>query len=294
MDNNSLIPDYIDFFGLQDHPFKLTPDTNYFFPSTTHKATYEILKYGLLRNEGFIIITGVPGSGKTLLLRLLLKENLNNKEFALLLSSNLTPKELLFSILFDLNITNNNYSIEYALRIFYDYLLNIGCQNKKLVIIVDEAQNLSFDTLEELRLLSNFETETFKLLQIILVGQPSLSQKLYSEKLYQLRQRITIWEEILPLNKEETLAYITFRWQQAGGGLIKIERGALNLLYRASGGIPRQINKIMDRAALFAAAERKKFFSKKILEAALENLKIPDKGFWGRIKSYFYFKNSYL
>ena len=275
------VPDYLEFFGLKDHPFRLTPDTKYFFPSEPHQKAFEVLRYGLNRGEGFLILTGKPGAGKTLLLRILLKEKDPSKELALLLSPNLNPRELLIAILEDLGIKiSGKENKEQLLRLFYDYLLKIAKENRTLLLVIDEAQNLPLESLEELRLLSNFETEEKKLLQILLVGQPSLEEKLKSPALAQLLQRITIWERLEPLSSKEILSYVQFRWHRAGGAGLYLDRGAKRLLYRISEGLPRQINKIMDRAVLFAAAEGKKTISKKFLKEAAESYQLLPKRNW--------------
>ncbi|AEH45740.1 AAA ATPase [Thermodesulfatator indicus DSM 15286] len=265
--------DYLKNFGLKDHPFRLTPDTSYFFPSEKHTSALEVLKYALARGEGFLVLTGEPGTGKTLLLRILLEELPADREVALILSPTLSPKELLKAILEDLNIPfSTEESKEQLLRRFKDYLLSLAQEGKTLLLIIDEAQNLPTESLEELRLLSNLETDKKKLVQILLVGQPGLADKLNSKELSQLLQRITVWEKLSPLNQEEILEYLNFRWHRAGGHSLKLENKALKVLYRESGGIPRLLNKIMDRAVLFAAAEKKKKIDSKVLKEALVSL----------------------
>ncbi|WP_022853393.1 ExeA family protein [Thermodesulfatator atlanticus] len=271
------VPDYLEIFGLKDHPFRLTPDTDYFFPSETHVKTFEIIKYGLLRGEGFISLTGEPGTGKTLLLRLLLNELPKEKEIAIILSPTLSPIDLLRAILEDLEIPFSTVdSKEQLLRRFRDYLINISHEGKTLILVIDEAQNLPSESLEELRLLSNLETEKKKLVQILLVGQPLLEEKLKRPELSQLLQRITINECLSSLSREETLDYILFRWEKAGGSNLEISYTARKLLYQHSKGIPRSINKIMDRAILFAAAKNTNKIDKEIVVDALESLKIGD------------------
>ena len=266
------VPDYLEFYGLKDHPFRLTPDTKYFFPAQPHYRAFEILRYGIKRGEGFLVLTGKPGTGKTMLLRLLLKEDGTNKEIALLLSPTLPPKELLMALLEDLGIETRGENKEKLLKTFRDYLIKLAQEGKTLLLVIDEAQNLPIESLEELRLLSNLETEEKKLIQIILVGQPGLESKLNSPLLSQLLQRITIWEKLEVLSFEETIDYIQYRWQKAGGIFIKIDKRALKLIYKASKGIPRQINKIMDRTILFSAAERANHIEKRLVKAALESL----------------------
>ena len=262
--------DYLRFFGLKDEPFRLTPDTKYFFPSRSHRAALEVLKYGLKTGEGFLVLTGEPGSGKTMLLRILLKDLSPKTEIALILTPTLNGKELIEAILNDLNITYDfNDNKERLLRIFQHYLLGLAQRGHQLLVVIDEAQNLPEESLEELRLLSNLETEERKLLQIFLIGQPLLKEKLTTPTLAQLAQRISIWENITPLEKEETEAYIHFRFLKAGGGPLKIEREALKKIYFFTQGLPRLVNKLMDRVLLLAASEKKDLIEASlVLEAA--------------------------
>ena len=271
------VPDYLEFFGLKDHPFRMTPDTRYFFPSASHQRAIEIIRYGILRGEGFLVLTGEPGTGKTFLLRVLLAEKLPDKEIACILTPTLSPEELLKAILEDLNISfAPSENKENLLRKFKKYLFDLALENKNLLLVIDEAQNLPLKTLEELRLLSNLETESRKLVQILLAGQPGLEKKLNRKSMSQLKQRITIHEKLSNLTFEETLEYIRFRWHKAGGIGEIIDKKAAKILYKVSKGIPRNINKIMDRAILMAAAERKKRVNKKNIKEAIETLGLKE------------------
>ncbi|MDY6852120.1 MAG: AAA family ATPase, partial [Thermodesulfobacteriota bacterium] len=187
--------DYEQFFGLKDTPFRLTPDPDYYFPSDVHKEALQTLLYSIRAHEGFIQITGDPGTGKTLTLRTLLKQLGDEVTTALILNPRLSPEELLKVILEDLGLSPlkmEEKTKEELLRFFRDILLEKAQKGVTTVLIIDEAQNLPNDTLEELRLLSNLETEKKKLLQIILVGQVELEEKLRNPELRQLDQRITI------------------------------------------------------------------------------------------------------
>ncbi len=261
---------YLRFFGLKDEPFRLTPDTRYFFPSEAHKAILEVLRYGLKSGEGFLVLTGEPGTGKTMLLRLLLKALSPQVESAVILTPTLYPKELIEAILDDLGLPYDpSSSKEWLLRTFKDYLLAKATEGKKLVVIIDEAQNLPEESLEELRLLSNLEVDDRKLLQIILAGQPPLLKKLTSPTLSQLAQRISIWETVTPLKPQEILAYVNFRLFKAGGALVYLHPGCEKFLFEFTQGLPRLINKVMDRVLLLAASKGERFISPVlILEAA--------------------------
>ncbi|QJA05420.1 AAA family ATPase [Thermosulfurimonas marina] len=279
--------DYLAFFGLKDHPFRITPDTEYFYPSRAHKAALEALRYAILRREGFLVLTGEPGLGKTLLIRLLFRELPPEVETAVILTPALGPEELLEAILEDLELPHTGPK-ENLLRGFRDYLLRLAEGGRTLLLVVDEAQNLPAESLEELRLLSNFETEKGKLLQILLSGQPLLEEKLRRPELSQLAQRITLWERLEPLSPEETLDYVRFRLARAGGAGITFEKRAEKELYRLSRGIPRVINKLMDRTLLVAYAYGRPRISAPMLreaaEAAALTLEIPLEG----KRKYFY------
>lgn len=265
--------DYLTFFGLVDHPFRLTPDTKYFFPSSKHKTVLDVIRYGINRGDGFIVVTGAPGAGKTMLLRVLLKELDSSIETALIISPTLEPKELLQAILEDLGLSfRHSDTKERLIKIFREYLVKLEKNGKKLLLIIDEAQQLPIASIEEIRLLSNLETEEKKLFQIMLVGQPSLGIKLRSPELSQLTQRITIWESIEHLSPEETIWYVRHRLGLAGGAHIPIEKEAEKLLYKTTRGIPRLINKVMDRTLLATASKLQRRITKETLKEAILSL----------------------
>lgn len=266
--------DYLQFFGFQDYPFRLTPDTRYFFPSSKHRAVLDTIRYGLHRGEGFLVLVGDPGIGKTMLLRILLKDlNGDRYETALIMTPALEPKELLQAILEDVKLPFDPADgKERLLRRFQEYLLRGAAQDKHFVLVVDEAQNLPVESLEEIRLLSNLETEDKKLIQILLVGQSSLEEKLKRPELCQLKQRISLWERLEPLSEEEVSWYAQYRMTRAGGAAVPFEKGAEKILCEASGHVPRVINKIMDRALLVAASRWERHISVAALKEALKTL----------------------
>jgi type II secretory pathway predicted ATPase ExeA len=268
---------YEKFFGFKEAPFRLTPDPAYYFPSDVHKEALHNLLYSIRAGEGFVQITGAPGTGKTLTLRTLLMNLKGEVNTALILNPRLSPKELLRVILEDLGLDPTEMQKkpkEELLRSFREFLLSKAQKGINVVVIIDEAQNLPNETLEELRLLSNLETEKKKLLQIILVGQLELEQKLESPELKQLNQRITIRYRLTPLNKRDTMAYIRHRIRIAGGGeKIRFPSSVLGEVHRLSRGIPRLINILCERALMAAFVEEKNSIQKDHVKKALESVK---------------------
>jgi len=242
---------YLDFYGLAESPFNLTPDTNFLFPSRVHREVLAHLLYGVNSRKGFIMVSGEVGSGKTTLCRALLMKLGPNTEVALVLNSFLSELELLKTINEDLGIRSTGGSKKELIDELNNFLLDRRMKGKNVVLVIDEAQNLSLPVLEQIRMLSNLETEKEKLLQIVLVGQPELRRLLGSPRLRQLNQRITVRHHITPLTRKETVQYIYHRLKVAGSsGNIVFTNSALSEIYRFSGGIPRMINVICDQALL--------------------------------------------
>ncbi len=270
-------PQYLSCYNLHKAPFRLSPDPDFFFPAPPHLAARETLKHTLQRGEGFMVLIGEAGTGKTLLIRILLKEMDRNKVPAVLLSPTVNPLGLLRIILAELGEnTTHEDDMASLLTCFQKTLLDMARNEKELLIIVDEAQNLSIESLEQLRMLSNIETSDRKLMQILLVGQPGLGKKLQDPLLGQLNQRIVINEGLRPLNRKETVDYISFRLAQAGQGGLRISRSAGRLLFKNSQGIPRLINRLMDRTLLFGCAYSSGKLTAGHVKKALETL--PDSG----------------
>ncbi len=270
---------YLDFFGLKDDPFRITPDYKYFFPSKTHRYALHLLEYVVEHGEGFCVIIGEPGTGKTTVVRKFLS-SLNDDEFiyALVLTPNLTPEEFLKTVFQELKVENVNLkqdSKNELLKKFQTFLLDNVKKGKKVLIVVDEAQNLPVDTLEELRTLSNLETEDEKLVQIILLGQPELEEKLKLPQLRQLSQRITSKVFLQPLTKEETIKYVEHHIKEAGGEKANLSKSALSKIYRYSQGIPRVINILASRALMAAFLENTTNVKGKHVDAARYTLN-PD------------------
>lgn len=270
---------HLEFFGLKEDPFRITPDRNYYFPTKGHAALREVIRYGLLGGEGFIIVTGEIGTGKTLMLRLMMDDLPDGRfETAVILSPHLSRLELLLAIFQDIGLSvpeNHPASLDALLRILNDYLYALTQQGKKLLIVIDEAQNLPDESLEQLRLLSNFETDTQKLLQIVLFGQPELRAKLAQNNMRQLVQRVTIMETLAHLSKQEMVSYILYRFKKSGLYEMPRSFATTDLLWRFTKGYPRLINKIMSRTLLVAYAENKTRISRKIVREAIASLNTP-------------------
>jgi general secretion pathway protein A len=249
---------YTQFFGLKEKPFAITPDPRFLFMSERHAEALAHLLYGINEAGGFVQLTGEIGAGKTTLVRALLEQMPQHADVAVILNPRITPHELLLSICQEIGVAVPESSLNGSkapVDALNAHLLQAHANGRRVVIIVDEAQNLSADTLEQVRLLTNLETASTKLLQIILIGQPELREILASSGLRQLAQRITGRYHLEPLSKVETLAYVKHRLKIAGAtGEIFSER-ALREVHRLSQGVPRVINVVCDRALLGAYSE---------------------------------------
>ncbi len=251
---------YERFFFLTENPFHVTPDTRFLYPGRCHKEAMDLLLFGILKRKGFILLTGEVGTGKTTICRRLLnKLSANKVATALVLNPLFSKEELLDTVLEDFGIEAGNASMKGRVDALNGFLIRKASTGGNAALIIDEAQNLSPDTLEMVRLLSNLETEKMKLLQIVLSGQPELKDKLRLSELRQLDQRIAVRCHIEPLDREDTGNYIHNRLSLAGGdGNVKFTAEAVSIIFILSGGVPRAINHICDRAltAAFVADTR--------------------------------------
>jgi general secretion pathway protein A len=262
---------YASFFGLNEKPFSITPDPRYLFLSERHAEALAHLVYGINEAGGFIQLTGEVGTGKTTVVRSLLAQAPKHAEIALILNPRMTPSEFLLAICEELGIgvaAESESSLKDLVDLLSFHLLKAHAEGKRIVLVVDEAQNLSVEVLEQVRLLTNLETETQKLLQIILIGQPELRELLGRVELRQLAQRITGRYHLAPLSGDEAAAYVRHRLRVAGSTREVFSNGALREIQRLSGGVPRLINIIADRALLGAFTEDRHLVSGSVVRRA--------------------------
>src|SRR3989338_6412677 len=242
---------YCKFYGLKERPFNVTSDPGFFFLSRKHKEALAHLLYGASQRKGIIALTGEVGTGKTTLCRFFLNQLGENVKTAFILNPHFSETQLLEAIVRDFGIVAKYSSRFDLLSELNKFLLHESAAGNNVILIIDEAQNLKPHILEQVRLLSNLETEKEKLLQVLLVGQPELSQRLNLYDLRQLRQRIMVRYHILPLEKDEIRDYVYHRLNVAGSsGDIEFTEGAVEIIANFSDGTPRLINMICDRALL--------------------------------------------
>ncbi len=268
---------YTQFFGLSETAFSITPDPRFLYMSPLHQEALAHLLYGTGEDGGFVQLTGEVGTGKTTLLRALLEQNLEQVDLALILNPRLTTTEFVATICDELGAgyAKPAYSMKPLVDALNAHLLETHRRGRQTVLIVDEAQNLSRDVLEQVRLLTNLETSRHKLLRIILVGQPELQRILAQHDMRQLAQRITGRYHLGPLSEAETGEYIGHRLAVAGASTDLFSGAAVKQVYRLSGGIPRLINIICDRALLGAYAQNQHLVGPKVVkQAAREALEV--------------------
>jgi general secretion pathway protein A len=271
---------YEQFFGFTVKPFELLPDPDFLFPSRSHKRALTYLEYGIRERSGFILLTGEIGSGKTTIIRNLLKQKDEKVIVSKIHNTRVDTGQLLALINEDFGLPVDGSDKIILLRDLNDFLIRQYAVGKQPVLVIDEAQNLSEDHLEEIRLLSNLEDGKAKLLQIILVGQPELRRTLAAESLIQLRQRISINCQIHPLNRGETELYILHRMERAGNRTaVAFHEEALELIFRTSRGIPRLTNILCDYLLLTAFAAQSLEIDETMVMEVLEDLDF-EKQYW--------------
>lgn len=266
---------YLAFFGLNEKPFAITPDPRYLFLGERHAEALAHLVYGITEAGGFIQLTGEVGTGKTTIVRSLLGQIPKTAEVALILNPQMTAPEFLLTICEEIGIgvpDSAQGSVKELVDILNHYLLRSHSEGRRVVLVVDEAQNLDPAVLEQVRLLTNLETETRKLLQIILIGQPELRELLSRNELRQLSQRVTGRYHLDPLERDESAAYLRHRLRIAGATREIFSPGALRTLHRRAGGIPRLMNVIADRALLGAFTQDRHLVSARLVNRAADEV----------------------
>ncbi|MDD5439269.1 MAG: AAA family ATPase [Candidatus Omnitrophica bacterium] len=264
---------YRNFYGLKEKPFNVTSDPAFLFLSRTHKEALDHLLYGIKERKGFITITGEIGAGKTTICRALLNKCDENTRTAFIFNPTLSGTQLLEAILEDFGIAPERKNKVILFKQLSSFLLNELAKGHNVVLIVDEAQNMRSNLLEELRMLSNLETAKEKLFQIILVGQPELAVKLDTPALTQLRQRIAVRFHVTPLGRDETAKYICHRLAVAGApDVVHFEEPALNAIYAYAKGIPRLINIVCDRALLHGYVQETKSITEGLIQKSIAEI----------------------
>ncbi len=264
---------YERYFQLRERPFALSPDPEYLYPSRVHQEALSYLRYGIEGHAGFVVITGEIGSGKTTMLQSLLGRLDRNTTVARIVNTMLDPRELLDAIMLDFGMDPTGMSKPVLLHRLAEFLVAQRQAGRLTLLVIDEAQNLSLPALEEIRMLSNLETEKSKLVQIIMIGQPELREKLALPQLQQLRQRITVSYHLQPLDAAEANAYVNHRLRRAAlGPPVEFPRDVTDLIYQRSRGVPRIINVIADATLLFAYGVDRRDIDVGIAQEALMEL----------------------
>ncbi|MGB7931734.1 MAG: AAA family ATPase [Gammaproteobacteria bacterium] len=278
---------YLKHFNLSERPFSITPDPRFLYMSDRHREALAHLLYGLGEGGGFVQLTGEVGTGKTTICRCLLEQVPENVDVALVLNPKVTAEELIATVCDELGVAYPApiHSIKTLTDVLNRHLLEAYARGRRTVLIIDEAQNLSSDVLEQVRLLTNLETPTRKLLQIILIGQPELRALLARPEMRQLAQRVTARYHLEPIAQQEVSGYIQHRLQICGASHIVFNKRTVDLIRRLSGGVPRLINVLCDRSLLGAYVEGKSQVDRQIVKKAArevlaEDAELPDMRRW--------------
>ncbi len=246
---------YKKFYGLKEKPFHLIPNPQFLYPSKKHQNALTYLEYGLSEGSGFILLTGDIGSGKTTIIRHILNRIDTEIEVGLISNTNVDSGELINLVLHEFGVEQTFDNKAKALEAVFQYLIDKYAQGRRVLLVIDEAQNLSIQSLEEVRMLSNLQTDEHMLVQIVLVGQPELRRKLQLPELSQLSQRIAVYYHLGALEREELPEYIAYRLEKVGGRIDIFDPQTFDQIFEASGGIPRVINLLCDTALVYGYAE---------------------------------------
>jgi general secretion pathway protein A len=269
---------YRKYYGLTRNPFEVSPDPFFFYPTTQHKEALAILHYGVLRQKGFVVVTGEVGTGKTLIVRCLLDAlNRHRVAFAFVYNPRLSVQDFLTHVLIDLGLPSPPRTKSEMLSRLNNFLLERSRSGATTALVVDEAQLLSWELLEEIRLLTNLETSQHKLLQIVLVGQPELDRKLDSEELRQLKQRIGLRCRLEPLRLEELRGYIHKRLELAGANshaATIFPDEAISAIHELSSGIPRLTNTLCENSLISGYSRQVRHITPEIVREAAADLRL--------------------
>jgi len=262
---------YENFYGFLEKPFHIAPNPKYLYFSSKHQNALTYMEYGIREGAGFVLLTGEIGTGKTTLIRYILNQIETDMDVAVIFNTNVTSNQFLELVLreFELEVIANDKPKN--LEILYQYLIQKYARKEKVLLIIDEAQNLSDDVLEEVRMLTNLQTDDNLLLQIMLVGQPELKAKLKRPSLAQLNQRIGVNYHLMPLTHEETGVYIASRLEKAGGSPDIFTADAVDEIFNATNGIPRLVNLLCDHALVYGYADELKIIDQSVIAQVIKD-----------------------
>lgn len=263
---------YIDYFKLNDYPFRITPDTDYLYMSPAHSRAKAYMEYAIFNREGFVVITGEIGSGKTTLIKKLLSEINEDIIVAKIFQTQLNEVEILQSILVEFGINPFSAKKVELLNMLNQFLVDSYLNNKQVLLIIDDAQNLSKRVLQEITMLSAVETQKEKILHVIIVGQPELNNKLEADDMEQLLQRVSLRYHVRALTFEELVEYINHRTKVAGSNRSLFHDEVFPEIYKYTGGIPRLINTLCDTALTCVYADNKSLVASEDISAAISEL----------------------
>lgn len=266
---------YKDHFGMNGYPFRLTPDTDYLYMSPAHSRAKAYMECAIFNREGFVVITGEIGSGKTTLVKKLISELNENVVVAKIFQTQLDEVELLQAILVEFGMNPFMSKKVELLNMLNQFLINSYLEGRQVLLIIDDAQNLSIRCLEEITMLSGVETQKEKILHVILVGQPELNQTIESPEMEQLLQRVSLRYHVRPLHADEIHEYIQHRVSIAGVSKVLFNKAVCDTIFEYTGGVPRLINTLCDTALTCAYADDSNKVGKDEIEAAIEELQWP-------------------